>query len=106
MANAVRKMTMLKKKLLTDRSGDLQEQMLKEKSQELAHEIDREILWSMLESLGWQRVNLPWPVTLDNLKEIHRWIEQHVKGPHEKNRFDFIFEQAQDAMWFKLRWLG
>lgn len=97
---------MLKKKLLTDRTGDLQDQILEQKAQQLANHLDREILWSMLENLGWQRVILPWPVTVDNLKEMHTWVNNNIRGAHERNRSDFIFENDDDAMWFKLRWLS
>ncbi len=98
--------SMLKKKMLTDRSGDLHDRILEQKAQEMANDIDREILWSMLESLGWQRVVLVWPVTMNNLQDIHTWIDENISGAYEKNRGDFIFEDDKDAMWFKLRWLG
>lgn len=104
--NAVRKKQMNKKRLLTDRSGDLAERIQEEQAKILMQEMDREILWGMLESMGWSRVNLPWPVTAENLKEIHTWVNDNAKGAHEHSRTDFIFEQDDDAMWFKLRWLG
>ncbi len=97
---------MLKKKLLTDRSGDLVERIQEEQSKMLMQEIDREVLWGMLQEIGWSRVMLPWPVTMDTLKEIHTWVDENTKGGHQRSRNDFLFENDDDAMWFKLRWLG
>lgn len=97
---------MIKKKLLTDRSGDLVERIQEEQAKQLMQEMDREIMWGMLADIGWTRVMLPWPVTFENLKEIHAWVDQNVKAGYQKNRTDFIFENDDDAMWFKLRWLS
>jgi len=97
---------MIKKKLLTDRTGNLQEEMIAEAGKKMAQELDREILWGMLTSMGWTRVILPWPVTNTNLEEIYKWVDTNAKGAHERSRADFIFENDDDAMWFKLRWLG
>lgn len=96
---------MLKKKLLTDRDGDLADQIMEEKIKELANEMDREILWNMLESLGWKRVILPHLYSIEDLKEIHSWIDNNIIGSYEKNRRDFIFESKKDATWFALRWI-
>ena len=96
---------MKKKKLLTDRSGDLLDSILEDRAKELARDIDREVMWSMLEGIGWQRVILPFS-SIDFIKEVEEWAEDHLSGAYEKHRSDFIFEDDKDAMWFKLRWLS
>ena len=70
----------------------------------MAREIDREILWGMLEGIGWTRVMLP---TLGNAYmavDIIVWLEDNCKNPYERSGREFIFESVKDANWFKLRW--
>jgi len=70
----------------------------------MAREIDREILWGMLEGIGWHRVMLP---TLGNAYmavDIVIWLEENCKNSYERNGREFIFESVKDANWFKLRW--
>jgi len=70
----------------------------------MAQEIDREILWGMLEGIGWTRVMLP---TLGNAYmavDIIVWLEDNCKNPYERSGREFIFESVKDANWFKLRW--
>jgi hypothetical protein len=92
---------MIKKKMLTDKSGDLAEAYIEEAGKKMAQEIDREILWGMLEGIGWTRVMISnrddWATTV--------WLEQNCKGAYEHFRTDYIFEDAKDANWFKLKWL-
>lgn len=97
---------MLKKKLLTDKSGDLQEQILEAKAREMAQEMDREILWSMLASMGWHRVMLPVFGSTKEYTEVAEWTSVNCKHAFEHHKRDYLFEDEQDAMWFKLRWLG
>ena len=49
---------MLKKKLLTDRSGDLQEQVLEQAARRMAEEIDAEIMRGLYREMGWHEVVL------------------------------------------------
>ena len=71
---------------------------------EMAREIDREILWGMLVGLGWTRVMLPRLVDNDHAIDITYWLEENCKNPFERNGRDFLFENRKDANWFKLRW--
>lgn len=97
---------MKKKRLLTDRSGQLQEQILEQKAQELANEIDAQILRGMLLDLGWYEIVLQ-PMTLEAGVEIDAWVQQQVKGrSHWTHGLVWMFESEQDANWFKLRWLS
>ena len=96
---------MLKKKLLTDRTGDLQEQIINDAAKRMSDEIDFEILCGMLGELGWTKVILK-PMTWENGALIDLWVETNVKGHFETMGLVWIFEREQDANWFKLRWLG
>ena len=82
----------------------LEEELLDKAGKQMARDIDREILWGMLEGIGWTRVMLP---TLGNGKqavEIILWLEDNCKKAYERNGRDFIFEDKRDANWFVLRW--
>jgi len=71
---------------------------------EMAREIDREILWSMLEGIGWCRVMLPRLIDNNYAVDITHWLEDNCKNSFERNGRDFMFESLQDANWFQLRW--
>lgn len=98
-------MTMLKKKLLTDRTGDLQQQILDDMSKKMSQEIDFEILCGMLTDLGWTKVVLK-PMTRETSDEIDAWLVDNVSNPFETMGLVWIFESSKDAMWFKIRWLS
>ena len=70
----------------------------------LAKEIDTEILWGMLQDIGWTRVMLPRPDSNEHAVDIMCWLEEHCKNSFERNGRDFMFESARDANWFVLRW--
>lgn len=96
---------MLKKKLLTDRSGNLQEQILNDAAKRMSEEIDFEILCGMLCDIGWTKVVLS-PMTWETGDTIDLWVHKNIKSPHETMGLVWIFESSQDAMWFKLRWMS
>jgi hypothetical protein len=95
---------MKKKRLLTDRSGELQEQIIAEKAKELAYEIDAQLMRSMYQQLGWHEVVLQ-PMDWEQSYHIDTWVESNVKGSIWTHGLVWMFEKDQDAMWFKLRWL-
>ena len=82
----------------------LEEEIIQAKAKEMQEEIDKEILWGMLEGIGWTRVMLP---TLGNGEQavaIITWLEYSCKHAYERSGREFIFESKKDANWFKLRW--
>jgi hypothetical protein len=78
--------------------------MIERSSKEMAREIDREILWSMLECIGWTRVMLPRLIDNNHAIDITNWLEANCKNSFERSGRDFMFESEKDANWFKLRW--
>lgn len=96
---------MLKKKLLTDRTGDLQQQLIDEMGKQMSKEIDFEILCGMLCEMGWTKVILN-PMTSETSNELDAWVSENVSEPHETMGLVWIFQNSKDAMWFKLRWLS
>ena len=82
----------------------LEEQIANKMGNEMAREIDREVLWGMLEGIGWTRVMLPRYIDNTHAVDITYWLEETIKNPFERNGRDFIFENQKDANWFVLRW--
>jgi len=82
----------------------LDAEMIEAKSKEMADEIDREVLWGMLQGMGWTRVMLPNDTAMLNATVIKEWLSLNCKRSHERYRSDFLFEDVRDANWFKLRW--
>jgi hypothetical protein len=82
----------------------LPEELIEKAGTEMAREIDREVLWGMLEGIGWTRVMLPRYIDNNHAVDITYWLEETIKNPFERNGRDFIFESAKDANWFRLRW--
>jgi hypothetical protein len=82
----------------------LEKEMLEAKAKEMQTEIDREVLWGMLEGMGWSRVMLSKLVDNMHAIDISYWLDANCKNSFERNGRDFIFEDSKDANWFKLRW--
>ena len=82
----------------------LEKQMLERASNQMASEIDREMLWGMLQGIGWHRVMIPRFVDNKHAIDITYWLEDTCKKAYERNGRDFLFEDSKDANWFKLRW--
>ena len=82
----------------------LEDEILDNAGKEFAREIDREILWGMLEGLGWTRVMLPRLIDNHHAIDVTYWLEANCKHPFERSGREFIFESVRDANWFKLRW--
>jgi len=85
-------------------SNTLEEDILNKAGVEMAREIDREILWGMLEGIGWTRVMLDRLQDNKHAIDITIWLEENIKNPFERNGRDFIFENEKDAVLFILRW--
>jgi hypothetical protein len=82
----------------------LEQEMIEAKAKEMQQEIDKEILWGMLQGIGWTRVMIPRFVDNHHAIDITCWLEENCKHAHERSGRDFIFEDSKDANWFKLRW--
>ena len=84
----------------------IEEEMIEQAGTEMAREVDREVLWGMLQGLGWTRVMLPRFVDNHHAIDIGYWLEDNCKQAFERGGRDFLFESQQDANWFKLRWMS
>ena len=82
----------------------LEEELLDKAGKQMANDIDREVLWGMLQGIGWTRVMLPRLIDNNHAVDITHWLAINCKHPFERSGRDFMFESQQDANWFKLRW--
>ena len=82
----------------------LEQEIITGLGKQMQQEIDREILWGMLEGIGWTRVMLPRLIDNHHAVDITHWLAINCKHPFERSGRDFIFESQKDANWFKLRW--
>ena len=82
----------------------LEEEIANKMGNQMAQDIDREVLWGMLQDLGWTRVMLPTLGNGEQAVNIIVWLEDNCKSPYERNGREFIFESQKDANWFILRW--
>jgi hypothetical protein len=86
--------------------GEWAEQIQEELGKEMARETDREVLWGMLQGIGWTRVMLPRLIDNHHAIDITYWLEENCRQAFERNGRDFLFENVKDANWFKLRWMS
>jgi hypothetical protein len=82
----------------------LEKEIIEAKAKQMSDEIDREVLWGMLEGMGWTRVMLPKLIDNNHAIDITYWLEETCKHGVERSGRDFLFEDSKDANWFKLRW--
>jgi hypothetical protein len=83
---------------------NIQEEMIEFKAKQLSDDIDREVLWGMLQGIGWTRLMLPRLIDNNHAVDITHWLALNCKNSFERNGRDFIFENERDANWFVLRW--
>jgi hypothetical protein len=83
----------------------IEDELLAEAGKQMANEIDREILWGMLQGIGWTRVMLDRLQDNKHAVDISYWLEEHCQGAYERNGRDFIFENSKDATMFILKWV-
>lgn len=95
---------MIKKRLLTDRSGNLLDQILEDRARDLANQIDADVYMMSLIESGWHQVVL-YPMEMELSYEIDQWVENNIKGRMWNRGIVWVFENDRDAMWFKLKWL-
>jgi hypothetical protein len=84
---------------------NIEKEILDQAGKELAREIDREVLWGMLQGIGWTRVMLDRLQDNNHAVDITYWLEENIKNPFERNGRDFLFEDSKDATMFILRWV-
>ena len=84
---------------------NLEEEITKSLSNEIAKEIDFEILADMLiQACGWHRVELPSLLNRKRSIDIIEWCEEHTNKHYKHQGRIFLFEDQGDAVNFALKW--
>ena len=90
-----------------EQDQDIEAVFSKELAKNIAEEIDKELLWeieaSFLVTEGWTKVVVR-QFDLIELLEIEDWITRTCKGGTKNRDRVWLFEFAQEAAWFSLRW--
>jgi len=85
--------------------SSLEEYVAKEQSRKIAEHVDFGIISMLLvDSCSWTRVYLDSDVYDFNTGEIMSWANANCAGRFMNFAEDFIFENANDAVMFKLKW--
>jgi hypothetical protein len=91
-------------KWIDGQSVMLEQEIIQAKANEIDIEIDREILWGMLQGIGWKRYMLPRLIDNYHAIDISEWLRANCQGSYERNGRDFLFENERDFTMFVLRW--
>ena len=83
---------------------NLEEELLTKAGNDMAREIDREILWGLFEGIGWTRFKISRLTDNNHAVDISYWLDENCKGKFERNGSEFLFEDSKDAVLFMLRW--
>ena len=84
--------------------SELEEYVLDNAAKDMAKSIDFEILMGFLIEIGWHKVVLH-PMTHEQGNEIDEWCAKNCSGHMETLGLVWLFENEDDANWFRLRWL-
>jgi hypothetical protein len=82
----------------------LEEELLNKAGNELAREIDREVLWGLFEGMDWTRFKISRLTDNNHAVDISYWLDTNCKGKFERNGAEFLFEDSKDAVLFMMRW--
>ena len=83
---------------------NLEEELLNKAGNDMAREIDREVLWGLFEGIGWTRFKISRLTDNNHAVDISYWLDENCKGKFERNGSEFLFEDSKDAVLFMLRW--
>jgi hypothetical protein len=76
--------------------------IIDEAESHLRTEIDNEVIFSILESMGWKSAE----ISKSSLNEhiIDKWLDENCIGVYKSHFNKFIFEDHRDYIMFTLRW--
>ena len=83
---------------------NLEEELLNKAGNDMAREIDREVLWGIFEGIGWTRFKISRLTDNNHAVDISYWLDENCKGKFERNGAEFLFEDSKDAVLFMMRW--
>ena len=82
---------------------NIRDDIVSRAAENLATQIDFEILTNLLIQSGWTKVVLT-PMTWETSDAIDFWVMKNCRGNHQTMGLVWVFERPEDATWFTLRW--
>ena len=85
---------------------DVQQEMMDVLAKEIQEEIDWGMMLEIMKATGWTHVQMPWPGTMNSGRahEIKEWCKYNCVGHYKGRGNDWLFENKEEAVMFKLRW--
>ena len=83
---------------------NLEDELARVMSEEIAKEIDSEVLFGVYKELGWQAVVLDSLGSRKRSIDILEWCAIHCNGHYHNSGRKFVFEDSKDALLFILAW--
>lgn len=83
---------------------NITDEIIDQTSQQMAKEIDRQILWGFLSESGWTHIKLERSVDHTLSEDINSWISENHKDEILQHENEFLFRNECDATMFVLRW--
>ena len=83
---------------------NMEQELLDKAGKEMDREIDREILWSLFEGIGWTRFKISRLTDNNHAVDISNWLDANCRSSFERNGAEFLFEDSKDAVLFMMRW--
>jgi hypothetical protein len=77
---------------------------IKNMSDEIVREIDRTVIWTLLQDIGWTHIALTHSQDNTHTIDIGHWLEENCQGSYQQSGREFIFENEKDAIMFTLSW--
>lgn len=71
----------------------------------LQEEIDWELMTDMMIAVGWTKVVLERFKDRYHAIDIELWLDENCSGHYRNRGSTFMFQKAEEAEWFSLRWL-
>lgn len=97
-------MKTLKEKWTVEHIPDLESQIADGLAKQLQEAIDEEMLWTLLVTEGWTRVEIPRFIDNHHAVDIGYWLLDNCQSEYKRNGRIFLFESTKDATMFILRW--
>jgi hypothetical protein len=94
---------MKKKRLLTDRSGKLHDEIVEQAAEQMAQDIDAQVMQSVLKECGWAEVVIARRHKPEKAI-VEQWVNDNVKNGFWTYGPVWLFKDPKEANWFALRW--
>ena len=85
---------------------NIPDEIMNNAAKEMADDIDWELMSSLMTQTGWTKITVDFGprMTESTAHEIKEWTRSQCKGYVQSRKKDWLFQNAEDATLFTLRW--